>query len=481
MSRLSHAALYTVVALAPLPFGSNEPLWVALWIVLLAVSLAFADYRRLRATHLALLAPMLIAAGVYGLVVALQSAALPGLLPDYPLHERVAPLLGGAAPAPVPTATRDLPWLAIGPAAAAFMAFLAGFVAATDRDRAVRLMKVVAFASIAYALYGLLMMIVDPQMLLWRERPSYSGRMTGTFVNPNTAATFFGMGAVIWATLVCVRIRRHLPEDRADLTDVLRLGFSRLPREITQPTLALLICLGAVLATGSRAGSLLTLLAVAVAVLLSFQRELKGASPGLAAVAAAAAVGVAAVEMWGGMLEQRIQQGGVMDFSRLLIFQSSAEIIADHPWWGTGLGTFATVFPAYRPDQFIFGIVDRAHNTPLEVAVELGLPAAGAVVLACLTTLALIYRGALTRRRDRALPIAGAAVATLTFLHALVDFHLQTAGFFLPFWAILGAALAQSISSMPEMQHGRSGEGGREPRPRDIRSAAARPEVALHR
>ena len=235
------------------------------------------------------------------------------------------------------------------------------------------------------------------------------------------------------------------------------------------------------LATGSRAGSLLTLLAVAVAVLLSFRRELKGASPGLAVVAAVAALGVAAVEMWGGLLEQRIQQGGVTDFSRLLIFRSSGGIIADHPWWGTGLGTFATVFPAYRPDQFIFGIVDRAHNTPLEVAVELGLPAAAAVVLASLATLALLYRGALNRHRDRALPIAGAAVGTLTFLHALVDFHLQTAGFFLPFWAILGTTLAQSISSMSRLQRGGRGEDGEEPRPSGIRSAPARPEVALHR
>ena len=238
MSRLSHAALYTVVALAPLPFGSNEPLWLAMWVVLLAVSLAFADYRHLRPSHLALLAPMLVAAAVYGLVVALQSAALPGLLPDYPLHERAAALLGEPRLAPVPTATRDLPWLAIGPAVAAFMAFLAGFVAATDRDCAIRLMKMMAVASLAYAIYGLLMMIIDPHMLLWRERPAYSGRMTGTFVNPNTAATYFGMGAVIWAALLCVRLRHHLPEDRADLKDVLRLGFSRMPREITQPTLA---------------------------------------------------------------------------------------------------------------------------------------------------------------------------------------------------------------------------------------------------
>ncbi|NJL07025.1 MAG: O-antigen ligase family protein [Methylacidiphilales bacterium] len=480
MSRLSHAALYTTAALAPLPFGSNEPLWLVVWIILLAVTLAFADYQRLRPVHLALLAPMLIGAAVYGLVVALQSAALPGLLPDYALHARVGALIGEPQPAPVPTATRELPWLAIGPPVAALMAFLAGFVAATDRDRAARLMRVVAWSCLAYAVYGLLMMVIEPHMLLWREKFSYSGRLSGTFVNPNTAATYFGMGTAIWAALTCDEIRRHLPEEEDDLRDALRLGFSRMPREITLPMIAFLVCFGAVLATGSRAGSLLTLLSVTLVVLLSFRREIRGVTFGLAPLAGAAAIGVAALEVWGGMLEQRLQSGGVVDFSRIELFQSSAAIIADHPWWGTGLGTFATVFPAYRTDQFIYGIADRAHSTPLEVAVEIGLPAAGAIVCACLVTLGLIFRGALTRHRDRAWPIAGAAIGTLVFLHATVDFHLQTAGFFLPFWAVLGAALAQSISSMSAMQRGRSGEGGWEPHPRDMRSAAARPEVALH-
>jgi O-antigen ligase len=448
--RFSRVSLFTAIALAPLPFGSVAPLWLSIWIVLLALALAFADHRRLRPAHLALLSPMLIAALVYGGAVMLQSAAIAGLLPDDPLYARIQPLLDGLLVEPAPTATRQAPFWAIGPAVAALLAFLAGFVTGTDREAAARLMRVVAWASLAYAAYGLAMIVIDPHLLLWREKIHYIGRLTGTFVNANTASTYFGMGAAIWAALLAARLRRHLPEDALDLKDALRLGLSRLPRDLTVPALAFLILFGAVLATGSRAGSLVTVVAVALAIALTFRKEMSKSVLSLSAVAGVGLIGLLLVELLGGTVGQRVQEGGLVDLSRVDIYRSSLAIVADHPWWGTGLGTFAVVFPAYRSGDWIVGVLDRAHNTALEVAVELGIPVAAVVVLAALATLALIFRGALVRRRDRALPIIGAAVGTLTFLHSMVDFHLQTAGFALPFWAVMGAALAQSVSSAPE-------------------------------
>jgi O-antigen ligase len=466
--RFSRAALYISVALAPLPFGSVEPLWLSIWIVLLALALALADHRRLRPVHLALLAPMLIAALVYGGVVALQSAAIPGLLPDYPLYARIQPLLGGALREAVPTATREAPFWAIGPAVAALLAFLAGFVNGTDREAAARLMRVVAWAALAYAVYGVLMMVVDPRALLWREKIAYVGRLTGPFVNANTAATFFGMGTVIWAALLSARVRSHLPDDAGDFKDALKLGLSRLPQELIGLAIAFLITFCALLATGSRAGSLVTVVAVGLVIALSFRKELSTSFVSLSAVAGVGAVGLLLLELLGGGLGQRIQDAGLVDLSRLDIYRASLAIVSDFPWWGTGLGTFAEVFPAYRSGDWIWGVLDRAHNTVLEVAVELGIPVASTLALAALVTLACIFRGALTRHRDRALPIIGAGVGTLAFLHSTVDFHLQTPGFALPFWAVLGAALAQSVSSLgKDRGNGTSGTStaGRAPGP----------------
>ena len=53
-------------------------------------------------------------------------------------------------------------------------------------------------------------------------------------------------------------------------------------------------------------------------------------------------------------------------------------MIADHPWFGTGLGTFVWSFPAYRSANIsLWGVWDLAHSTPLELAADLGLPLAG--------------------------------------------------------------------------------------------------------
>ena len=42
---------------------------------------------------------------------------------------------------------------------------------------------------------------------------------------------------------------------------------------------------------------------------------------------------------------------GLVDHTRLSLFRSTLRMIADRPWFGTGLGTFNLAFPAYRSDD----------------------------------------------------------------------------------------------------------------------------------
>ncbi len=39
-------------------------------------------------------------------------------------------------------------------------------------------------------------MVVTPNLLLWVPKVAYRGSLTATFVNKNTAAAFFGCGAI---------------------------------------------------------------------------------------------------------------------------------------------------------------------------------------------------------------------------------------------------------------------------------------------
>ena len=104
---------------------------------------------------------------------------------------------------------------------------------------------------------------------------------------------------------------------------------------------------------------------------------------------------------------------------------------------GIGLGGFEAYFPSQRPASIgSAGIFDRGHSTPLEIAVELGLPVTvllGALVLVFLTMLAVTAMR--TRRRD---VIASLCVALLGLLHSCVDFSLQIPGYAVTYAALDG-------------------------------------------
>jgi O-antigen ligase len=120
-------------------------------------------------------------------------------------------------------------------------------------------------------------------------------------------------------------------------------------------------------------------------------------------------------------------------------------MIADHPWFGTGQGTFAYAFPAYRsPNVSMWGVWDIAHNTLLEIAADMGVPIAALVVVAWIVIFAVLIRGVWVAPRDLVVPVAAFSVAVLAVLHSLIDFTLQIPGYSIMALALIGAGLAQS-------------------------------------
>jgi O-antigen ligase len=135
-----------------------------------------------------------------------------------------------------------------------------------------------------------------------------------------------------------------------------------------------------------------------------------------------------------------------IDQGRLDTYHSMFRMITDHPWFGTGLGTFVWSFPAYRSGS-MWGTWDYAHSTPLELAGDLGLPLTGLIGLAWLLVLVFLIRGVRIRRSDRIVPAAGLAVAVLSLAHSFIDFSFQNPGYAIVVFALVGAGLAQSFSS----------------------------------
>jgi O-antigen ligase len=219
-----------------------------------------------------------------------------------------------------------------------------------------------------------------------------------------------------------------------------------MPRPITVSFSMLFVCLAAMLMTSSRAGVVISLTALVLAFTSFFYRELPRRGGIVAALAIGGFVALIVLQFLGGNVSGRFEIQGLSDQARVETYRSTLRMIADHPWFGTGLGTFVWSFPAYRSaNASMWGVWDKAHSTPLEIASDLGLPLACLIVVAWLLILGVLVRGVLIRRRDLIVPLGALAVALIGLTHSLIDFSLQIPGYSIVVFALVGAGLAQSF------------------------------------
>lgn len=446
-TRIATWLLLAAAALAPLPFGSNEAISIAFWCILLGICLVLAPVHGLRAGQLMLGAVAGIVVVGYALVLHEQLAAHPWFASAHPLWRDAQQALGMPLQ-PSVSITRNQPWFELGRPLVCMLAVACGFLVGTDEARARQLMKVIGWSGAAYAAYGILAHLLDPTHILGLEKKAYLGSVTGTFINRNTAAAFFGSCAVVWSLLLWERLRLEMRRGPFDWRALVNRPSLAMPKSIVLELAMLLLCLAAMFMTGSRGGVGLSLVALCVAFVAFFRRNLPHRTGLLIGAAASAAVALLLLSLMGGRVNMRFDTGGIADQDRLEAYRATLRMIADHPWFGTGQGTFAYAFPAYRsPDVSIWGVWDMAHNTLLEIAADMGLPIATLVAATWLVIFAVLIRGAIVRRRARIVPVAALSVALLAVLHSLIDFTLQIPGYAIVALSLVGAGLAQSFPS----------------------------------
>jgi O-antigen ligase len=443
---LSTAILLCVVALAPLPFGSNDYTTIAFWCLLLGAAVVLSSPGDLQTRHVWMIGGLFVIVACYAFVLREQLAEHPWIASFHPVWKQASDALGETL-RPSVSIVRNEPFFALGATLANVMALLLGIVVGVDRRRARLIMLVIAGSGAIYALYGVLSFLIEPGMILWREKKHYLGSVTGTFINRNSAATYFGSCSVIWLLYLVQKLRRRIPRRRLIWRQLLQDIPPLARRDILLPACALLVCLMALLMTGSRAGVALSLLALIVAFTIFMRRDLPPRTGIWISLITGAVIALGLLQLFGGRVSSRFDSQGLVDEGRVEAWRSTLRIIADYPWFGTGLGTFTWAFPPYRsPNISIRGVWDAAHSTPLELASEVGLPLAGIVILGWFIMQFVLWSGARRRRRSEAmLPLAALAISTLAMLHSLVDFSLQIPGYTIPFFALFGAAMAQAL------------------------------------
>lgn len=139
------------------------------------------------------------------------------------------------------------------------------------------------------------------------------------------------------------------------------------------------------------------------------------------AVAAMALPGLAGLGRDASGIVARLQQGDSQCGSRLTLWSNVLHLIAQKPWlgWGWGELDYAHFITLYSGPRFC-DILDNAHNLPLHLAVELGVPFA---LLSCVLCLWLVLRAKPWRETDATRQMAW-TVLTLIGLHSLLEYPL---------------------------------------------------------
>jgi O-antigen ligase len=345
---------------------------------------------------------------------------------------------------------RDLTSLALLRLITAASAFWIALQLCRDAARGNFLLKSIAAVSCAYAAYGLFAFAVMPGRVLWFARPfPRTDFVTSTFINPNSFATYAGMGLVV----ICGLILRLYRDEFAAVAGSVRYRIAAFMQVTGQRAAVLLgagfILLVALLLSQSRGGILSTGLGLFVFTILSLKTR-KQVSPEQrqAVIILVVILTAAALLAFGDLVAGRVTQQGLYDKGRIAIYTITLRSILDSPLLGYGYGTFADVFPMFR-DQSLSTYENwtMAHNTYLEVFQGLGI-VFGSMLVASIALLAhRCVKAATTRRENEMIPCVAAAIAFLVGAHSLIDFSLQIEAIGVTFMAVLGAGVAQSQSS----------------------------------
>ncbi len=319
-----------------------------------------------------------------------------------------------------------------------------------------RLLRWVAVAALAMAGFGLIQHFTRNGKYFWFYQypfASTNGRVAGSFTNRNHFAQFIalGIGPLIWWLQSEWRSKRT--RNREITVGLLAIGLG--------------VAVFAVLMALSRGGSAALLVAAVVCLIILYRGSLVGRNT-LLTVAGVGLLVVASLSIYGyEAVARRLDDfGSVRELNsggRLRLWRADAEVIADYPLAGTGLGSHRAVCPMYLHDATNAVGLEYTHaeNGYVQVAMESGVPglllalaAVGLCVFWCVSSI----RGGDPPQNPRVLLCFAAIAASLAanFLHAIVDFV-----WYVPGVMVVVVVLAACACRLWQLSRGKPREAAR--------------------
>jgi hypothetical protein len=293
-----------------------------------------------------------------------------------------------------------------------WICFFLALQVASDSDNLRRFLNALLYFSFGLSVVSLLQMFTSGGRIFWIFPSGYTDFVLGPFVYQNQYAAF------------------------VELTMPLALSlafFSKTDRSVYAVMAA--VMMGSVVASASRAGTILVIAeAIAVPLVAWRMRLLPARAGSVTMVRVMFFVVVSFLVVGTGAVWNRFTQSDPY-FLRREVHKSAVRMLQDRPLMGFGLGTWTTAYPRYA----IFdpgAVINQAHDDWMQWAVEGGLP----FLAFMLAFAALLLRPAVCSIWGMGVPVV--------LMHCLVDYPLQQRPALAAlFFAVAGAVTAQSAQS----------------------------------
>ncbi|MEW6186677.1 MAG: O-antigen ligase family protein [Thermodesulfobacteriota bacterium] len=225
----------------------------------------------------------------------------------------------------------------------------------------------------ADGLYGLLERVRPDPHILWWGKTFGKDIVSGTFINRNHFAAFLSMTICLNFSFLWGRMNRiSFPPNKDSRTGIFqewRINLHAIGLTEVLLVLSLLVQSVALLLSASRGGLLSTLITLSAMIsyitIIRFKASVKILFLVVSILILAYGSYLGAEKVW-----SRFENLEMAKDARVQLFMETGEVQRDFPLFGSGLGTFEEIIPAYQPTSPI--LYDHAHNDWLELLTDTG-------------------------------------------------------------------------------------------------------------
>lgn len=310
--------------------------------------------------------------------------------------------------------------------------FLLGFLivkTVTTRQQIKKIVYVLVIMGFFQAFYGMYEMYNENPHLLFLKKVHYVDVVTGTFVNRNHLSGYLEMVIPVALGLIIARIGLFSLTGLKWRDKILRLSEKGLSTNLLLSA-GIIVMAVAVIFSESRSGVFLLIFSFILFFELTvlYFRRAKERQKWIKNFLKVTFIIITliALNIGIGSVIERFAMDDLLHEGRPFVWGKTVQIIGDYPLFGTGLGTFASIYPAY--DESGKSVrYSHAHNDYLEYLSELGaggmallLGGLGSIIISSF----LIWR---VRRHPevKGLALGGIVAVVVILIHSLTDFNLH--------------------------------------------------------